>query len=77
MDEDWKRETLERHRAHLADRKAFAQHMLDNIAAGWTFQEAHGNEPLQDVTADRRAHYEREITRSDELLAEYERWYGA
>ncbi|GEM_PF-4051116 len=59
-----------------ADRKKFAEEMLQNIEQGWTFQESRGNEDMRDVTAERKAHYEEEIRQADDLSAAYRRWYG-
>lgn len=71
-----KAEILDRHRRFEEDRKAFAQRMLENIANGWAFSEAHGHEEMRDVTAERKAHYEREIVEADRRMAEYEKWYA-
>lgn len=62
---------------HQAERKRFALdmiHKIDNL--GWTFQEAHGNEDWQDVTAERRANYAHDVVEADKLSELYKRWYG-
>jgi hypothetical protein len=44
---------------------------LADIADGWTFHEAHGNEQMRDVTADRAAKQREIIYRMDRLIAAY------
>lgn len=59
--------------ARIRKDRASAVEGLEHIAAGTTFHSATGDNPMRDVTAERKADLERIVRRSDELLAAYEK----
>ena len=60
--------------AHYENQRQRALEMIDSIEnRGWQYFEAHGNEPMHEVTDQQLARHRETAAQMDRLIAAYER----
>jgi len=73
MTEAEREQAIRDHVEWCREQRAKAEEALADIAKGWTFHAARGNDQMRDVTAERAAKQKEIIERMTRLIAAYEK----